>query len=310
MVASHNQRVPSKCILCLQDPPIENSHIVPKFVIKRLKEGSPLQTLVHSNMLNRVFQDGWKEDYLCNGCEQRFSCLEHWFCQNVYDPFLAGAQLSLKYGNELGLFICSLGFRYIRYALDKNPSQPCAPELSVMYQNLRTGLLNDSLANIPAHPYTQFLFPITSIGQFPPGINTYLFESIDGVVFSHILPSGKLWLVYLKVPSLFFILSSRSLRQTFRPSSVLDSHEVLDQGHLNSQPGSGALFSLVHDTLCDRALEIQANYSKMSAGRAEKIASKIAAVPNKEAYRAHQTYLLDMKLISELEANHAKGPTG
>jgi hypothetical protein len=303
--------MPSTCILCQQDPPIENSHIVPKFVIRRLKTGNPLQTLVHSDVLNKIFQDGWKEDYLCTACEQRFSKLEGWFCKSVYDPFLAGTQPKLNYGPELGLFAASLAFRFIRYAIDKNPSKPVPLALTGLYENLRVGLLADSLSPITSRSYVQFLVPVTSLEKFPPGVNTYFFEAIDGKLFTYVLPPApESWLVFVKLPGVFFIHSALDLRQVFaaRPE-LLAGHEIVSSGVLDSSSQAGVLSALVEDIFCERSVEIQANYSRMSPARISKMTQKIGNVANKQQYRAHQTYLLDMKLLSDFEAKHGKQGT-
>lgn len=298
----------STCILCLMNPPIANSHIFPKFVIRRLKAGNVLQTLIHSDALNKVFQDGWKEDYLCANCEQKFSRLEHSFCQNVYDPFLACSPVKLNYGSELGLFAASLAFRYIRFAIDKNPSKSSFPALMSLYENLRKGLLADSLSDIAAHSYVQFLFPIKSVDRFPPGVNTYFFEAVDGELFTHTVPqSPEFWLVYLKLPGLFFITSASDLRQVYATNpAVLVSHEILCSGILDSNSQSGKLSMLVEDIFCGRAAEIQVNYSKLPYGRISKMSQKIANTTNKEQYRAHRTYLLDKQLLSDFEAKYGK----
>jgi hypothetical protein len=272
-----------------------------------LKAGNPLQTLIHSNSLNKVFQDGWKGDYLCIDCEQRFSRLEDWFCKQVYDPFLSGSQLKLKYGKQLGLFAASLAFRYIRYATDINPSKPVPPALASLYENLRSSLFANCLTSITARSYIQFLFPVTSIESFPPGINTYFIEAIDAKLFTYVLsPSTEFWLVYMKLQGVFFILSACDLRQVFVKPNVLKGHEILDSGILESNSQTGALSPLVGDIFNKRAIEIQTNYSQLPAERLNKIRQKIADTKNKQQYRAHQTYLLDMKLLTDFQAKHSE----
>src|SRR5260221_4795655 len=129
------------CILCKSNPPIEKSHIIPAFVIRRLKKGSPLDTLIHSDKLSKTFYDGWKGPYLCAACEQDFSKLENFFCTAVYDPFDKKALTSFDYGPELLLFAASLIFPWLHLAIEFNPNKPRQPEVEAIYENLRSSLL-------------------------------------------------------------------------------------------------------------------------------------------------------------------------
>jgi hypothetical protein len=294
--------MPSLCILCNHNPPIENSHIVPNFVIKRLKAGNPLQTLVHSNALNKTFQDGWKGNYLCKTCEGKFSKLEGWFCGTIYDPYLAGTAIKVNYTEQLGLFAASLAFRYLRFGFEQNPSKPVPPRLRELDEDLRAALDSGSLSNLRANSYLQFLAPVTSIKTFPPGINTYLFEAIDGSAFPWCIPpTEEYWVVYVKLPGMFFLTSLLDLDRIRVPGG-LAGHQIQPAGILESKVQSGNLSVLVSDTFREKALEIQADYERMPASRLKRNMEKISKTPNKEQSRAHQTYLLDARLLSELRA--------
>jgi hypothetical protein len=291
------------CILCGINPPIDNSHVVPKFVIRRLKDGNPLQTLLHSDALNQSFQDGWKGAYLCLSCEQRFSKLEAWFCNKVYDPFLSSGYLKLTYGDEFGLFVASLAFRYLHLIADKNPTKQLDSNLKSMQENLRTSLLSSSVASITSFSYLEFLFPITTIERFPPGINTYFFEAIDGSAFDYIIvpPSDKFWILYLKIPGMFFVLSERELETYMRNPTPLLASRVGNTGVMESINQPAGLSLWVEDIFKRRSVEIQANYSKVPLKRVEKFKLRLSKIVGKESSRAHQTYLLDMALVSQWE---------
>jgi hypothetical protein len=288
------------CILCQTRPPIQNSHVVPKFVVKRLKGGNPLGTLVYSSDLRRVFQDGWKGDFLCADCEKAFCLLEDWTCKNVYDPFLANGNVSVSYDEKFGLFAASLCFRYIQLAIDGNPQKQMEVDFKKIFENLRANILSNNFNGISSYLYIQFLKPITSSQQFPPGVNTYFFESVDGQCFDyHIPPNDKTWMVYVKLPGLFFILSGSDLKRIFRPPSAVDSHIIGAKGVLDSSSQSGALLNLVSDIVEKRSAEIQVNYSKMPGKRLAKNSAKISALPNKQQYRSHNSFILDQKLMAD-----------
>jgi hypothetical protein len=295
----------ANCILCRSNPPIENSHIIPKFAIRRLKEGSPVGTLVFSTDLDRVAQDGWKGPYLCTRCEGEFSKLEGWFCKNVYDPFLHNGSVRQTYKDELALFAASVLFRYIHFAIEKNHSKQQSAGLSKIFENLRQSLRTNSSTSICSYLYLQFLFPITStVGDYPPGINTYSFETIDGECFQHVVSGvGSFNLVFVKFPAFFFLLSESDLKTVLSPANRVDSHRIYrGGGTLDSNPPSGTLLPLVHERILQGAIDIQTNYFKLSKKRLERVEKKIAASPNKEKTRAHKSFALDQQLLAAYEA--------
>lgn len=73
----------SKCKLCLiKIADKKNSHIIPKFMGKRLFEStSPRHGVkIDGNGNLKKIQDSPKEDYIfCSSCEERFAKLEHYF---------------------------------------------------------------------------------------------------------------------------------------------------------------------------------------------------------------------------------------
>lgn len=77
------------CILCESAPPIQNSHILPNFVIKSLKGGTPLKILIHSINPTVPPRAAWKGPYLCGACEQAISQLESDFASAFYTIFRA-----------------------------------------------------------------------------------------------------------------------------------------------------------------------------------------------------------------------------
>jgi hypothetical protein len=135
------------CVLCGLKPPIEESHIVPKFVFKRLKYGSPLDSLRNSENVNKTYQDGWKGDYLCADCEARFSKWEDWFVKAVYDPFRAGVATTFPYDERLALFAASLHFRNYAFQTRMKPAAENAGD-KALAERLRQMCLN----SLPQRP--------------------------------------------------------------------------------------------------------------------------------------------------------------
>jgi len=77
------------CLLCqLQASTKQRSHIVPKFLTKKIFIGGGFQIGSHTKHAARKVQDSAKEDFiLCPGCEERFSILETLVANKFYNRF-------------------------------------------------------------------------------------------------------------------------------------------------------------------------------------------------------------------------------
>lgn len=298
-----------QCILCRVRPPIKNSHVVPKFAVKRLKAGNPIGTLVHTNVPRQIFQDAWKGDFLCEECEKAFCVWEDWVCKKVYEPFLKNGKINIGYDEKFGLFAASLCFRFIQFIAERNPEKEMTPLLKAMFENLRENLFKKNFLGIRSYLYAQFLEPVTSLGQFPPGVNTYFFESIDGQCFDYFVPPSSLtWMVYVKLPACFFLLSGCDLKMIFYPPTAVDPHIIHSAGTFDSSLQSGMITRLLSDKIAKKSAEIQISYSKMSLERIKRNAAKITSLPNRQQFRAHNSHLLDQKLLADLKTAQKKYP--
>jgi hypothetical protein len=96
--------VPSPlCALCSSDGKLEQSHVIPQFVYRGLKQpGGPTRPL------------------LCGECEDRFSLWESSFARDVFHPLVAGKPVSVKYGPWLSKFAASVCWRILENARREN----------------------------------------------------------------------------------------------------------------------------------------------------------------------------------------------
>ena len=167
------------CILCGIRPPIEGSHVVPLFVYKRLKAGSPLNQLRHSQNFNKAVQDGWKGDYLCQPCDnETFSGWEGYFVQTVYDPCLQDGAVALPMRTPRPFlsprFTCeilNINFDIIRARL--------LPQALALRDNLRTMCQQSNPTSPHVHQHLELVRPQTDPAAWPAGVNTYLRETVD-----------------------------------------------------------------------------------------------------------------------------------
>ncbi len=301
------------CVLCQSHESIENSHIVPNLIIRRLKDDSPLNNLRFSDEPNLPRQDGWKLPLLCLDCEQYFSRLENSFCQSIYDPLLAG-QLSSPVADEsLYLFAVSLHFRHLHFLRSQYEGN-CLPILDIMISVLRDILLSGAYSPRPAYFHMQFLdYIVTRNEMFPPGINHYFFHSIDGAVFDyHFSPadigailsnkipktaphdSPTMWVAYVKIPSIIFVMIFSEEAQLL---SLWDDFRIHIGRSINMDFASSPLYELISESCVQKASMIQENYNKMSERQLHKVTTAIASNPNPQDFTAHKAWEADMTLL-------------
>ena len=72
------------CGLCSDNGEILESHIVPKFIYKWIKDTSLTGYLRNLKEPNIRRQDGLKMYLLCGACERKFSESEKWFSEKIF----------------------------------------------------------------------------------------------------------------------------------------------------------------------------------------------------------------------------------
>lgn len=283
------------CQLCGLHPPIQNSHVIPKFAYRRLKEGSPLNAFVHSGNVNRFVQDGWKGPYYCEACEKLFNGWETYFVNTVLDPFLRGRARAFAYDERLPLFSASVHFRFLDLMITSSPAAAKPAD-----HTLRDALKQMCLTRTASHPavfqYLQLLRPVTSIAVFPPGINTYLFEAVDASVQQDIGGTASS-LSFVKLPGALLVTTGFDLGQAVAHPPAIDGHRLGPNGVFRVARQSGALLDEGREIVIPRVEAIQQNYTAMSARQMEKIQARIKADPDREVRRAHRSYLQDRYLL-------------
>lgn len=103
------------CQLCHQYRRLENSHIIPRFIEKWIKQVSQLPTFVRCNDFNIDLQRAYVEHFLCAECEDRFAKAESSFAKHVFHPWIKNGN---RYsGNDAWLcyFLTSLTWRVARW---------------------------------------------------------------------------------------------------------------------------------------------------------------------------------------------------
>jgi len=194
------------CLLCGKAGRVE-SHIVPQFVTRYLRETGATHYL-RSTRVPNVRQQGDFWDYLlCKDCETLFSRWENQFARKVFRPTVTrGQRRVLSYDRWLALFATSLTWRALVFHREHpefdHPTIPDWSTTNPLEEAWRECLLGQS-----KHPgkYEQHLLLIDYIVgatlHVPSNLNTFLTRSSDFRVMSN----GRDTLVYSRLPNFMFV---------------------------------------------------------------------------------------------------------
>ena len=77
------------CQLCDRDASLCESHVIPKFVFKWIKDTSATKRLRSMDDPDRLKQDGRKPRLLCADCERIFNRWETLFAKHIFWPYIS-----------------------------------------------------------------------------------------------------------------------------------------------------------------------------------------------------------------------------
>ena len=100
------------CKLCEQKKTLKESHIIPKFVFRWMKQTGGNYIRKADNVNKRV-EDGVKQYFLCGDCEGLFSKLEDKFARDIFYPYSNNNVTTFNYDEDLLKFSISVLFRIL-----------------------------------------------------------------------------------------------------------------------------------------------------------------------------------------------------
>lgn len=184
----------SVCRLCDEHSELQESHVVPSFVYKWIKDTSATGYLRSSDN-NKRLQDGHKAKLLCRACEQLFSNHEREFASNIFHPFVdrvidkTGRMTSntgFRYEEWLIKFAISVQWRVLVWRKSRDPNFGGAwldllLETEKVWREFLLGLRLDA-GGWESHLI--FLYNVESATNHPPigfpeNVNSYLLRSVD-----------------------------------------------------------------------------------------------------------------------------------
>jgi len=222
-----------QCKLCNNNDNLCDSHILPKFFFKWLKETSATELLRIADNPNKPVQDGIKRKLFCKDCEERFSKLETYFLNTFFHPYINDyldefmAETTkvdpIYYDERLLKFIISLQWRILITA--KSNYQTNNEKFNVILTKKievwRKYLMGDRKDTGIGKTHMLFLRNLINgkgyIHQdISPNINRYLLRASDGTM----VKSDKKLFIFSKLgPFTFFTF--------LLPENIKDYHNTI-----------------------------------------------------------------------------------
>lgn len=176
-----------QCRLCDAESSLQQSHILPAFAIRWLRDSSGTGHIRQGRSPNRRVQDGPKPHLLCTSCEGRLNLSETPFAEKLFHPFTNRESSEFVYGEWLLRFCVSMSWRVLQFYKDetslKNYELDAVSRITEAEQTWKAFLMGQ----VPhPGPFQQHLLPVYGpeaiFGQLAntsPNINRYLMRTMD-----------------------------------------------------------------------------------------------------------------------------------
>ncbi len=306
----------ASCALCQRDRPLRQSHIIPKFVVRWLKDTGATQYLRQAIHPNIRRQDFGTQPLLCDDCEQRFAAWENRFAERVFFPFQQERRQSFDYGEWLLSFATSLAWRTVigfhRAPYHMFPERTkLAPalerRLEQAQERWRVFLLGESHDPGPYEHHLFFWDVAAQVegGVLPRGFHMYILRAADGTV-AH---SSRAAFVYSKLPGMMFWAGVEPPLVEGWERTLIARQGTISSPQRISQSGFG-------DFLLDRVQIVGKLMSAMSDRQREKIDRAYRENPERvlesDTLRAHLASLVweETQGKRDVKGGPRRPPTG
>lgn len=194
------------CRLCGMRSELQQSHVLPAFVIRWLRKTSATGYFRFGHTVNLRAQDGEKRNWFCASCETILGNWEQRFAERFFHPFVNDRAFAHDYGEWLLKFCVSISWRVLmlhREIDDFADYDARKLESLTRADSAWKRFLRDE--EMVAEPFSQHLFLCAGVSRaeegIAPNINHYIMRNTDKDV---VLIPGK-HLVYAKIPRFFFL---------------------------------------------------------------------------------------------------------
>ncbi|HEY8137520.1 MAG TPA: hypothetical protein VIF61_06745 [Methylocystis sp.] len=189
------------CPLCGEHKSLRNSHVLPAFVYRWLRDRSGATGHIRSTENpNLRVQDGLKFPWLCGDCEGLFSKHETAFATKVFHPWHSG-EYRIAYEEWLLKFCVSVSWRVLRFARGRNKAAPYSEEQKALLDKAEArwrAFLKGEVSN-PAefeqHLLISDIIESATVPRLPNNFNRFM----TGAVTLDIVGSERSVMTYAKL---------------------------------------------------------------------------------------------------------------
>ena len=196
------------CALCLKEKTLRDSHIIPKFVGRWLKDNGTGYLASAADGSKRL-QDLEKFKLLCDDCEQKFSKLEGDFANKIFFPFHKDKVREFDYDENLKSFIMSMAWRCLQIVkedyMKENPNSHLNTFVDKADKEWREFLNGnrDSINTYETHLLFLDYVDTVKNTDLDNKFHWYLLHGIDFTICT----SDKKIFFYVKLPWMVFVIS-------------------------------------------------------------------------------------------------------
>jgi hypothetical protein len=176
--------IAENCKLCFKEEELQESHILPSFVYKWLKETSATGYLRFGQAPNKRVQDGYKEYWLCRQCEQRLNVWETQFAKHVFYPISEDGDVKVPYSDWLLKFCTSVSWRTLLMMKEKDHLNKFSDAHRVAVDAALSkwaAYLLDKAPNPGLFEQHLIIFDVerTTLHGVPANFNRYILRTVD-----------------------------------------------------------------------------------------------------------------------------------
>jgi len=264
-----------RCRLCGAKARLAQSHIIPAFATRWIKETSVTGRLRSPETPNVPRQDVPRVRLLCPTCEEKFSAWETRFAERVFAPSRAGGRFAMQYEEWLLRFLVSIAWRSTTVESDKFASavRHLAEKVDKALKIWRDYLLSE---RADAGPYEHHVFiasePVSGVQgvSMPPKFNFYMLRAVD----TTLAMSFRRVLVYTKLPGIVLLSAIEPEKIEGMIGTRIRRRGVLSSPQRVAMLGFG-------DFLVDRAR----TFSRMLEGMSDRQQQKMEELAGREPQR-------------------------
>lgn len=174
-----------ECRLCGETRELQNSHIIPRFVIRWMKKSGPTPFLRKAVDPDTRIQDH-HEKLLCEDCEQIFSDWEGKFAAQVFYPYVRDQKEEFEYEEWLHKFVLSISWRLLVSEMavwqeGEHSKNEVVEERLDTWEAILLG--KKSISEDPSNHhifFTDKIDIVRSDPEAPSGFEVYMHRNIDG----------------------------------------------------------------------------------------------------------------------------------